>query len=500
MNGMIRRAVRIKFYDRYRSRLIGEVRSSRFLTVRRSSSRNSRFCSTSTTTDNGENSNRYLRIHRHRQLSSLQLVSLAAQKVQAVMEGQPWVNENSDNSSTLTQAQEHPQSELKVPEDQRRLRRLRRRSARVLDANHIVDHNDIDPEVKEQPPTIPSIDPNGIYILQVWGHTSHQCGGAGIGLVLQDATAGKDVWSCRIYCRGDRTIFESDYTAIIMGLDYCWSVLNVRKIIVQSSNRPIVRQIHGIYKARSSLEQLNNLTLTIGKQFINFYTQFIPADESTDAKSLAHTALATRKSINVLDHPDWLVAEKDPMQNIDFKKKKKLCRWRPPDHPAMSCKIDSTRTYLVRFDGGSRENCIGLGMVMYDGSQEVWSGWKYHQHHASNNVAEYLALLYGLKAALSLGVKKLVLEGDSLLVIDQLNGRRHAKEDILQTFKDTALQYTLLFEHVEIRHVYRKYNTRADWLTKFAMDNAESGGFICLDDHGDDEELVRTVRATAFVA
>mmetsp|Transcript_52161 Transcript_52161/g.125957 ORF Transcript_52161/g.125957 Transcript_52161/m.125957 type:complete len:83 (+) Transcript_52161:2-250(+) len=68
----------------------------------------------------------------------------------------------------------------------------------------------------------------------------------------------------------------------------------------------------------------------------------------------------------------------------------------------MSCKIDSTRTYFIQFDGGSRPHCIGMGLVMYDGSQEVWSGWKYHQHHSSNNVAEYLALLYGLKAALSL--------------------------------------------------------------------------------------------------
>ena len=498
---MIRRFTRIKFHDRHRSHFMDEVKSLFFLTVRRNSYRNSRFCSTSTTTNNGENSNRYLHIysHHHRQLSSLKLVSLAAQKVQAVMEGQPWLNDNAETSSTLTQAQEYPWSELTVPEDQR-LRRLRRRRARIMDANQIVGLNDIDPPIKEQPPTIPSIDPNGIYILQVWGHTSHQCGGAGIGLVLQDATTGKDIWSCRIYCRGDRTIFESDYTAIIMGLDYCWSVLNVRKIIVQSSNRPIVRQIHGIYKARSSLEQLNNLTLTIGKQFINFYTQFIPADESTDAKSLAHTALATRKSINVLDHPDWSVAEKDPMQHIVFKNEKRLRRWRPPDHPAMSCKIDSTRTYLVQFDGGSREHCIGMGMVMYDGSQEIWSGWKYHQHHTSNNCAEYLALLYGLKAALSLGVKKLILEGDSLLVIDQLNGKREAKEDILQAFKDIALQYAHLFEHVEIRHVYRKHNTRADWLAKFAMDNAESGGFICLDGNDDDEELVGTVRATEFVA
>jgi ribonuclease HI len=256
--------------------------------------------------------------------------------------------------------------------------------------------------------------------------------------------------------------------------------------------------MHGVYSARSSLEQLNDIATSLGKQFSSFHIQHVCEDENMRAKSLANTALATRKSIFVDDQNNWLVEQRDPMSQVDVRNK--VARWKQPDHPAISCTIDSTKTYLLQFDGGSRSDSIGMGMVMYDGSQEIWSGWKYHRHHASNNVAEYLGALYGLKAASSLGVKRLILEGDSLLIVQQLNGKRQTREKYMDTFKEKALEYMSEFDDVEIRHIYRRHNARADWLANFAMDNAESGGFIYLEDDDDDDSLIGTVRETEFVA
>ena len=89
--------------------------------------------------------------------------------------------------------------------------------------------------------------------------------------------------------------------------------------------------------------------------------------------------------------------------------------------------------WLLQFDGGSRGNpgTAGAGAVLYtlhdDGVENVikkrekWAGY-FYIGNTTNNVAEYMGLIEGLKQAIVLDIKYIEIEGDSLLVISQLNG------------------------------------------------------------------------------
>jgi ribonuclease HI len=142
--------------------------------------------------------------------------------------------------------------------------------------------------------------------------------------------------------------------------------------------------------------------------------------------------------------------------------------------------IDPRRRYLMRFDGGSRGNpgLAGAGMVIYDDNQqEVWCGWKFLEYRATNNDAEYTALIVGLKCALSLGITNLRVEGDSELIVRQLEGRYQVKEGRLRELWKESKELIPLFDFIEIRHIPRAKNKRADELANAAMDSQGSFGF-----------------------
>ena len=117
-------------------------------------------------------------------------------------------------------------------------------------------------------------------------------------------------------------------------------------------------------------------------------------------------------------------------------------------------------------------------MVLYDDNgDEIWSGWKFHPEKTTNNVAEYLGLLCGLKCAHSFGITQLIAEGDSQLVVRQLNGDYKVKNEVLKKFHQACSDLADQFQYFEIRHILRKDNSRADWLANQAMDQQESHGF-----------------------
>ena len=127
--------------------------------------------------------------------------------------------------------------------------------------------------------------------------------------------------------------------------------------------------------------------------------------------------------------------------------------------------------HILMFDGGSRGNPgpAGAGYVIYYGDKEVAHGYKYIGI-ASNNEAEYTALICGLHTALDMGVERLLIKGDSLLVINQVIGKWDVKAAHLRPLcLEAALLLTDLIEF-SIKHVKRNQNKRADTLANQAMD------------------------------
>jgi ribonuclease HI len=139
--------------------------------------------------------------------------------------------------------------------------------------------------------------------------------------------------------------------------------------------------------------------------------------------------------------------------------------------------IAPNRKYILRFDGGSRGNPgnAGAGLVIYDETmQEVWHSSKYLGPKVTNNEAEYSALIMGLEYALHLGIKNLSIEGDSELIIRQLEGRYRVKNANLRRYYSLCLAMIAKFETIELSHIRREYNFRADELANAAMDSRES--------------------------
>jgi ribonuclease HI len=88
---------------------------------------------------------------------------------------------------------------------------------------------------------------------------------------------------------------------------------------------------------------------------------------------------------------------------------------------------------------------------------------------ASNNVAEYEALVNGLHIAIELGVRCLDARGDSQLVIDQVMKNSHCRDRRMEAYCDEARRLEDKFYGLELNHIARRYNETADELAKIAL-------------------------------
>ena len=89
---------------------------------------------------------------------------------------------------------------------------------------------------------------------------------------------------------------------------------------------------------------------------------------------------------------------------------------------------------------------------------------------ATNNVAEYRALLLGIERAAALGATELELVGDSELVVRQVKGEYKVKDAALRELHAEVRRALTGFESWSIRHVRREQNAEADRLVNEALD------------------------------
>ena len=90
----------------------------------------------------------------------------------------------------------------------------------------------------------------------------------------------------------------------------------------------------------------------------------------------------------------------------------------------------------------------------------------------SNNEAEYEALLDGLQLAVSLGIKRLPVYGDSLLVVQQVNKEWDINKDTMDAYVEEIRKLKNKFSRLEIHHVDRDNNVGADVLSKLGSTRA----------------------------
>ena len=110
----------------------------------------------------------------------------------------------------------------------------------------------------------------------------------------------------------------------------------------------------------------------------------------------------------------------------------------------------------------------GVGVVIFGGKGEELARISKHLGYATNNIAEYTALIEALKHARKLGAKILEVRSDSQLLIRQMRGEYKIKHPNIVPLAEEVRRLLGNFERVEFIHVPREQNKLADHLAKAA--------------------------------
>jgi ribonuclease HI len=127
---------------------------------------------------------------------------------------------------------------------------------------------------------------------------------------------------------------------------------------------------------------------------------------------------------------------------------------------------------VVNVDGGARGNPgpAAVGVVVRDGDGGVLEEVGERIGSATNNVAEYRAVLLGIERARVLGASELELVGDSELIVRQVKGEYKVKDAALRQLHAEVMRSLAPFESWSIRHVRREGNADADRLVNETLD------------------------------
>ena len=130
--------------------------------------------------------------------------------------------------------------------------------------------------------------------------------------------------------------------------------------------------------------------------------------------------------------------------------------------------------FTINFDGGARPNPgpAAIGVVLRDADGKVVEAVGEKIGEATNNIAEYRALLRGIELAVEHGATDLEVIGDSQLVVRQIEGAYKVKKPQLKPLHEQALSALAELDNWEIRHVMREENAAADDLAGQALANA----------------------------
>jgi ribonuclease HI len=127
--------------------------------------------------------------------------------------------------------------------------------------------------------------------------------------------------------------------------------------------------------------------------------------------------------------------------------------------------------YQIYCDGASRSNPgeASVGISILKDNEEI-DTIKKRIGIATNNVAEYLGLIEALQYCIEKNMMEVVIYLDSLLVVQQVNLEYKVKSKKLQEYYNQAIDLKNQINNIEINHVRREFNKRADQLANQALD------------------------------
>lgn len=132
--------------------------------------------------------------------------------------------------------------------------------------------------------------------------------------------------------------------------------------------------------------------------------------------------------------------------------------------------------FYLNSDGGARGNPgpAAVGIVIRNLQEEVVASKGAYIGEATNNVAEYAALIKGLEVLLDMKAEEVVCRLDSELVVKQLKGEYRVKDATLQKYFAKVVALRQKFGKVEFKHVPRTQNKQADKIVNEILDAREN--------------------------
>jgi ribonuclease HI len=154
-----------------------------------------------------------------------------------------------------------------------------------------------------------------------------------------------------------------------------------------------------------------------------------------------------------------------------------MAKWRENQIPTPASKPEHWTMY---FDGSLNLDGGGAGVLFILPRGEQLKYVLQILWEVSNNEAEYEALLHVLRLAISLGIKRLLVYSDSLLVVQQVNKEWDCNKETMDAYVQEVRKLENKFSSLEIHHVTRDNNVGTDILSKLGSTRAQvlAGVFV----------------------
>ncbi len=136
----------------------------------------------------------------------------------------------------------------------------------------------------------------------------------------------------------------------------------------------------------------------------------------------------------------------------------------------ISKRLNENASVELYVDGAAdlHSKTAGIGGVFYRNGDELFSFSEFIGS-ATNNEAEYKALIKGLKESHKLKILNIAIFADSELIVKQINGQYKVKNERMQILNNKANGLLKKFTHWTVTHIPREKNSAADKLSKEGM-------------------------------
>nr|ABA97545.1 retrotransposon protein, putative, unclassified [Oryza sativa Japonica Group] len=158
-----------------------------------------------------------------------------------------------------------------------------------------------------------------------------------------------------------------------------------------------------------------------------------------------------------------------------------VAEWTPAPEPVSvpeaspgPSQLPHTAYWVMQFDGSLSLQGAGAGVTLTSPRGDVLRYLVRLDFRATNNMAEYEGLLAGLRVASGLGIRRLLVLGDSQLVVNQVCKEYRCSDPQMDAYVRQVRRMERHFDGIELRHVPRRDNAVADELSRLASSRAQT--------------------------